>query len=64
LLLALELVGTEESETALSLSIVETVVGGLEQLEDIVNDDSLEVDLLLVVQVLSFEFNLYLDVSG
>ena len=58
LLLALELVGTEELETACSLLVGKTVLVALEQLEDIVDDDSLEVDLLLVVKVFGLELDL------
>lgn len=58
LLLGLELVGTEKTETAGGLLISKTVLRALEELEDVLDDDSLEVDLLLVVKILRLELNL------
>ena len=58
LLLALQLVGAEELETACSLLVGETVLVTLEQLEDIVDNDGLKVNLLLVVKILSLELDL------
>ena len=58
LLLALELVGAEKFETTGGLVVGETVLIALEELEDVIDDDGLEVDLLLVVEVLSLELNL------
>ena len=58
LLLALELVGAEELETAVGLLVSQTVLVALEQLEDVIDDDGLEVDLLLVVEVLGLELDL------
>ena len=58
LLLALELVGAENLETAGSLLSGETLVVTLEEFEDVLDGDGLDVDLLLVVQVLSLELNL------
>ena len=58
LLLALELVGAEKFETTGGLVVGETVLIALEELEDVIDDDGLEIDLLLVVEVLSLELNL------
>jgi hypothetical protein len=64
LLLSLELVGTEDTQTARSLVFAQTSIVALEELEDIIDNDGLEVDLLLVVQILSLEFNLNREWSG
>ena len=58
LLLLLKLVWTENLITTFSLFIGETFLGTLEELEDIINDDCLEVNLFLVVKVLSTELDL------
>lgn len=58
LLLGFELVGTEQLETALSFSGIETLLSALKELEDIVDHDSLQIDLVLVVKVLRGELNL------
>ena len=58
LLLALETVRTENLETAGRFLARETLVVALEELEDVLDGDGLDVDLLLVVQVLSLELNL------
>ena len=58
LLLDLKLVGAEELETAVGLLVRQTVLITLEQLEDVIDHDSLQVDLLLVVEVLGLELNL------
>ena len=58
LLLVLELVGTENLEAAGSLLAGKTLVVALEELEDVLDGNGLDVDLLLVVQVLSLELNL------
>ena len=58
LLLRLELVGTEELETALGLGGRKTLLGTLEQLEDVVDDNGLKVDLFFVVKVVGLEFDL------
>lgn len=52
LLLGLQLVGTEETETTCSLFEIKTLVVTLEELEHVVNDDSFKVDLFLVVEIL------------
>lgn len=52
LLLGLQLVGTEETETTCSLFDIKTLVVTLEELEHVVNDDSFKVDLFLVVEIL------------
>lgn len=58
LLLRLELVGPEEFDTAGGLFLGEALVGTLQQLEDVVEDDSLQIDLLLIVKVLCFQLDL------
>ena len=58
LLLALELVGAEKFKTAVGLLVVKTILVALKQLENVIDDDSLKVDLLLVVEVLGLELNL------
>ena len=58
LLLALELVGAEQLQTASGFLCSETLLRALEKLEDIVYDNGLQIDLLLVVQVLGRELNL------
>lgn len=58
LLLMLELVRTEEAQTALCLRVVETVLGRLEESEDVLDDDGLEVDLLLVIEIFGLELDL------
>lgn len=58
LLLTLEFVGTEDLETAVSLLGSKTVLLALEELEDIFDNDGLEVNLFLVVEVLSLQFDL------
>ena len=58
LLLALELVGAEKFETTVGLLVRKTVLIALEELEDIVDNDSLQVDLLLVVEVLGLQLDL------
>ena len=64
LLLLLKLVGTENLITTFSLFIGETFLGTLEELEDIINDDCLEVNLFLVIKVLSTELDLaHVDIS-
>jgi hypothetical protein len=45
------LVGTENAESALSLSLGETVLVTLEQRHDIRHRDVLDIDLVLVVQI-------------
>lgn len=52
LLLGLQLVGTEETETTCSLFDIKTLVVTLEELEHVVNDDSFKVDLFFVVEIL------------
>ena len=54
LLLGLQLVGTEETETTCSLFDIKTLVVTLEELEHVVNDDSFKVDLFLVIEILCF----------
>jgi hypothetical protein len=61
LLLALELVRAEDTETTSGLLVVETTFAALKQLEDVVDYYSLQVDLLLVVKVLGLELNLNTD---
>ena len=64
LLLLLELVGTENLNTTGSLLVIETGVGALEELEDVVDVYFLNVDLVLVVEVLSSELDLgHVDVG-
>jgi hypothetical protein len=58
LLLRLELVRPENGKTTLRLLLGQTSLGGLEESEDVLNDNRLEVDLLLVVEVLSLQLNL------
>ena len=58
LLLVLELVGTENLEAAGSLLAGKTLVVALEGLEDFLGSDGLDVNLPLVVQVLSLELDL------
>ena len=58
LLLALKLVGAEELQTAGGFLVSQTVLVALKQLEDIVDNDSLQVDLLLVVEVLGLQLDL------
>lgn len=54
LVLLLELVGTEETETASRLFACQTLVVALEELEHVFNDDGFKVDLFLVVEILCF----------
>lgn len=63
LLLGLELVGPKELETAGGLCRVETLVGALKQLEDVVDNDGLQVDFFFVVQILCLELDLSRYVS-
>lgn len=58
LLLLLELVGTEDTDTVLGLGLSETTLITLEELEDLLHDDVLDIDLVLVVQVGSGELDL------
>jgi hypothetical protein len=58
LLLGLQLVGTENAETAGGLLAGKTILRRLEEREDVVDDNGLQVDLLLVVQVLSLKLDL------
>jgi len=58
LLLMLELVGTEELETTDGLGLGKPLFGALEELEDVLEDDSLEVDLFLIVQVFGLQLDL------
>ncbi len=51
LLLLDELVGAEDTDTVLGLSLSETLVVALEELEDLLHDNVLNVDLVLVVKV-------------
>lgn len=60
LFLLLKFVRTENVETTLGLLIGETVVGALEKLENIIDDDGFEVNFLLIIQVLSLELDLNL----
>ena len=57
-LLLLELVGTEDSDTALSLGIGETIPVALKELEDLLHDNVLDVHLVLVVEIGSGELDL------
>ena len=58
LLLLLELVGTEDVDTAGGLGIGKTVLVALEELEDLLHDNVLNVDLVLVVEIGSGELDL------
>lgn len=58
LLLNFKLVGSEKLKTTSGLLWAKTVVVTLEQPEDVLDNDSLQIDLLLVVEVLSLELNL------
>jgi hypothetical protein len=58
LVLGLELVWPKELETALGLGLSEALLVTLEEDKNVVKDDSLEINLVLVVQILSIELNL------
>lgn len=58
MLLGLEPVGTKEFETTLGLSLGQTLLSALEKGEDIVDDYGFEVNLVLVVEILSLELDL------
>ena len=58
LLLNLELVGAEQLNTTDGLFLGQTVLVALEQLENVVDDDSLQVDFFFVVQILCLELDL------
>jgi len=51
-------VWTEQLKTTLGLGIGETLLGTLEQSKDIIENDGFKIDLVLVVQILSFELDL------
>lgn len=56
--LLLELVGTEDGDTVVSLGFGETSLVTLEESEDILHDNVLDIDLVLVVQVGGSELDL------
>ena len=58
LLLNLELVRAEQLNTTDGLFLRQTVLVALEQLENVVDDDSLQVDFFFVVQILCLELDL------
>ena len=58
LLLNLELVRAEQLNTTDGLFLGQTVLVALEQLENVVDDDSLQVDFFFVVQILCLELDL------
>jgi len=58
LLLGLELVGSENFKTARSFLVGKAFLRALKKLEHILNHNRLQVDLLLVVEVLSLELDL------
>ena len=58
LLLLLKLVRAENVVTTLGLVSRETSIVTLQELEDILDNKSLEVDLLLVVEILGLELDL------
>ena len=58
LLLLLKLVRAENVVTTLGLVSRETSIVALQEFEDVLDNDSLEVDLLLIVEVLGLELDL------
>ena len=54
LLLRLKLVGTKQLQTTTSLLFRKTILIALEEFEDIVDDDSLEIDFILIVRSSAF----------
>jgi len=58
LFLGLELVGTENFKTACSFLIRKAFLRAVKKFEHILNHDSLQINLLLVVEVLGFELDL------
>ena len=58
LLLLLKLVRAENVVTTLGLISRETSIVALQELEDVLDNDCLEVDLLLIIQVFCFQFDL------
>lgn len=55
---ALELVGTEQTETTLNFSVGKTFLVGLQEFENIIDNDCLQIDLFLVIEILGFELDL------
>lgn len=64
LFLGFQPVGTKELETALSLGFGEAVIGALEERKNVIEDDGFEINLVLVVEILGFEFNLMEGLEG
>ena len=58
LLLLLKLVRAENVVTTLGLVSRQTSIVTLQELEDVLDNDSLEVDLLLIIQVFCLQFDL------
>ena len=58
LFLLLKLVRAEYVVTTLGLVSRETSIVALQELEDVLDNDSLEVDLLLIIQVFCLQFDL------
>lgn len=58
MLFGFQLVGPEKFQAALGFLLSESIGVTLKEGKHIVDDDGLEIDLLLIVQVLSLEFNL------
>ena len=58
MLLRFKSVGAKKLETTGGLCRVETSIRALQELEDVVDDDSFQIDLVLVVQVLRAQLDL------
>jgi hypothetical protein len=52
LLLRLKPVGSKETETTSGLFSIQAIIITLEELEDIVDNDSLKVDFFLIIQII------------
>lgn len=63
LVLLLELVGAEELNTTVGLLKSETLIGTLQELEHVVEDDGLQVNLFLVVEILGLQLDLEMRAS-
>ena len=58
LFLRLKPVGSKECETTSGLFSIQAVIITLEELEDIVDNDSLKVDFFLIIQILCRQLDL------
>ena len=59
LVFLLKLVRTEELDTTGCLFRIETILVTLKEFENILNNDSLEINLFFVIKVLRFQLNLF-----